>query len=101
MYQIKFNHNYKKLHNQKRAVLIKIMERHGVELTQKFVDYDTEGKYPIEKDTLYLVLVFLGETGIPFTTLRKSNTENRIKYDLQNAYEIVVEEEINADNNQI
>lgn len=80
MKEIRFNHNYKKLHNQKTARLLSADFFYGKDLHKDFIEYDTEGQYKIEKDTTYLFLVFVGNNFFPFTTLRKLNKENIYKY---------------------
>lgn len=95
---IKFNINYKKLHNQKEAILIWKDVSYSERLNKEFIDYDTEGSYVLEKDKSYLILYFVGDKGIPFTTLRKNNEENRRKYldcPLHTTFKIEVEEQIN------
>lgn len=82
MQEIRFNHNYKKLHNQKTAYLIYTYVVVGKELSKEYIKYDTDGKYKIEDEQEYLQLFFIGNKGIPFSTLRKYNYENRQKYSL-------------------
>lgn len=96
MREIKFNHNYKKLHNQKTARLLSADYYYGKDLPKEFIEYDTEGKYEIDKKQEYIKLLFRGDKGIPFTTLRKNNSENREKYCSLTAdtkFKIVVEEQ--------
>ena len=80
MKQIIFNHNFKKLHNQKKAVLIQTATIKGVNVQKEFIDYDTDKKYKINKNEDYLFLVFVGDKMIPFTTIRKLNIKNVKKY---------------------
>ena len=84
MYQIKFNHNYKKLHNQTDAVLVSVSTlKTGNSFSKEFkefIEYDTERKYEIEENQTYLFLVFVGNHCFPFVTLRKLNEENIEKY---------------------
>lgn len=99
MQEIKFNHNYKKLHNQKTARLLSADFFYGKDLHKDFVEYDTEGKYEIDKEQEYIKLLFRGDKGIPFTTLRKNNDENRKKYCSLTAdtdFKIVIEEKNNG-----
>lgn len=77
---IKFNRNYKKLHNQKRAELVYKCFVSGDEFKKEFIEYDTDNKYKIDKKGLYIYLLFVGNKGIPFTTLRTKNIDNEIKY---------------------
>lgn len=78
---VKFNHNYSKLHGQKSGFLCWVtpflMDKN---FTDEAYQYDTDGKYPLEKGKIYMQLVFLGDKEIPFTTYREDNLENRIKY---------------------
>lgn len=94
--QIKFNHNYKKLHNQKWCFIKDVIMVYGYELTDNFRKYDTDDEYQIEDKQKYMLLFCMGDEFIPFTTLRKFNEENIMKYcnPETNAYEfmIVVEE---------
>lgn len=96
--EIKFNHNYKKLHNQHLAVLVNVSAVQGKHLIKKegFVEYDTDGKYEIDENEKYLYLVFVGINMIPFSTIRKNNMENVEKYVGQEGgfFKVVVEEEI-------
>ena len=81
MSQIKFSHNYPKLHGQKWADLVRVHTINRESLTDKFVDYDTTydgGKYPLPPGN-YMVLVFLGNEFIPFTTVRRY-TEKKYHY---------------------
>jgi hypothetical protein len=88
MNTIKFSHTYPKLWNQETARLLKV-ERIIVpdDFSESFREYDTQyigdphystGKYyeyyPI-KNGKYLLLVFLGNHKIPFTTLRKDTAD--------------------------
>lgn len=95
MYEIKFDRNYKKLHNQTYGVLIKITVRLGCMLHKDFIEYDTDGKYKIKENEKYLCLYFIGNKKIPFTTLRKCNKTNIAKYvgEEGNVFKIVVEGE--------
>lgn len=93
MQVIRFNHNYKKLHNQTSAELIYYDFKSGAEFHKEFIKYDTDNKYEIDKTQEYLLLVFIGNKDIVFTTLRKANVENLLKYVLGRKYRIVVEKE--------
>jgi hypothetical protein len=78
---IKFSHNYPKLHGQTKAVLLQIIIRDRKDLLDEFINYDTlyimedgpikgsEAYYPL-KPGKYMVLVFIGNKLIPFTTVR-------------------------------
>lgn len=91
MEQIKFNRNYKKLHNQNKAKLIRVGEIQGKDLCKEFVEYDTDNKYPIELNQFYLILYFIGNKLIPFTTLRKLNDNNLHYYNhIGCDYELII-----------
>jgi hypothetical protein len=81
---LKFSHAYSKLEPEfdgKRALLLAV-GRHFIEdLPGKFLDYDThylywdneslcEGFYPLMRKVDVLVLCFVDEDGLPFTTIR-------------------------------
>lgn len=78
--EINFDHNYKKLHNQTKAVLIQTAILKGVNIPKEFIKYDTDNKYELKENEDYLYLVFVGDKMIPFTTVRKLNIENVKKY---------------------
>ena len=67
----------------------------AIELHPDFIEYDTEGQYEIKKEQKYIMLVFLGIKGIPFTSLRKFNDENAARFvgKENQEFEIIVEEE--------
>jgi hypothetical protein len=70
--KIRFSHNYPKLHGQTSAILIELAVVDRSTLTEKFIEYDTVfdgGYYPLPPGR-YVVLVFLGNEFIPFTTVR-------------------------------
>lgn len=95
MNEIKFSKNYKKLHNQNKATLLWLTVGKPIELHPDFIEYDTEGQYEIKNDQKYIMLVFLGINGIPFTSLRKFNDENvkRFVGKENQEFKIIVEEE--------
>ncbi len=79
--QIKFSHEYPKLHGQESALLLAVELRGRSDLTEKFIEYDTAytaGHYPLPP-AQYMVLVFLGNEMIPFTTVRRW-TEEKFRY---------------------
>lgn len=86
--KISFDNNYPKLHNQTAAeLLLVINDVSGAMLNtvcERVTKYDTlrgDGKYyHIENDQVFMILVFLGDKGIPFTSIRKMNQENIDKY---------------------
>ena len=72
---IKFSKEYNKLHGQKKAVLLAVarikIDRSGK--WDKLLEYDTTAtdgtRYEIKPGN-YIQLVFCGEEGIPFCTIR-------------------------------
>jgi len=110
---LKFSHNFDKLYNQKKAVLVDVQIRRQDQLKPVAVDLDTSYKIPEEefdeqgnrthqqikyqlpKSTL-LMLTFIGDGDIPFTTYRKYSQAKwaRLEQEAINKqeYEIVIEE---------
>jgi len=85
---IKFSHYYPKLHGQKSATLLMVLPCDRSELTNEFIIYDTryyeDGNdndcfYPLPPNR-YLILVFLGDIKIPFTTVRRWTPEKERYY---------------------
>lgn len=78
---IEFSHNYSKMHNQKSGFLCFV---NPFLIDENFTDeayqYDTDGKYPLEKGKIYMQLVFIGDKEIPFTAYIEDTPENRAKY---------------------
>ena len=75
--QIKFSHSYPKLHGQESALLVAVELRGRSDFSEKFIEYDTAfdgGHYPLPP-AQYMVLVFLGNELIPFTTVRRWTAE--------------------------
>lgn len=71
---VKFSHKYPKLHNQTSALLISVRPIKIDENTPKeLIEYDTkyDGGYFKLPYGNYVQLVFLGNFGIPFTTIRE------------------------------
>ena len=94
MKEIRFNRNYKKLHNQTEALLVKIIERQGKDLSEEFITFDTDNQYPIQPNQYYFIMFFIGNKMIPFTTLRKYNNENMKNYNnIGNVFKIIIEEQ--------
>lgn len=99
MNPIRFSHDYPKLWNQKTAKLVAV-ETVTVSdgLNPSLKEYDTktvEGGYFHIADGEYLQLVFVGDLGIPFSTLRKMNYENLDYYKshVGKWFEVVIEGE--------
>ena len=82
--EIKFHHKFSKLYNQKTAKLLTV-EIIGClcdrNINNEFLKYDThiiDDKYyniDIKSSDLWIRLVFIGNKGIPFATLRKYSDE--------------------------
>ncbi len=66
---IKFNEFYEKIHGQYKARLTEVQVIETVGLNKDFIAYDTDGKFELKEDK-YIYCLFVGEKGIPFTTLR-------------------------------
>lgn len=87
--QIRFSHDYPKLWGQKKAELlaVKIILAEVIQANKKLLNYDTkfitrdllEEYYPLPKSGHLLQLVFLGDEGIPFCTIR-TMTPEKYKY---------------------
>lgn len=83
--EIKFNKNFIKLHNQTSAQLIDVKM---VDLSimndddfNELVEYDCksdDGYYPLDRNKIYTLLIFIGNKNIVFQTLRKK--ESYTKY---------------------
>lgn len=89
MNQIKFSKEYVKLHGQTEGTLLAVVK---IRITKEnpcaeLVDYDTlaeDGSRYVLKRGNYLQLVFLGNLGIPFCTIRSDKPAMnglRAKYD--------------------
>lgn len=77
MNKIKFSHNYPKLWNQTEAKLCAVLPMMINKDTPKdLLEYDTkikDGEYYELKHGSYIQLVFVGNKGIPFCTIRNHN----------------------------
>lgn len=74
MLEIKFRKNYPKLWNQTSAILIDINFRNRKFLHKDFIEYDTksdDGTYYNLSSGMLIQLVFIGNKGIPFCTIRR------------------------------
>lgn len=84
--KIKFSHDYPKLHGQKKATLLAVLKGESIKLDSDFIKYDTsfiredgtQACYDLPAG-LVLVLFFIGDKLIPFTTVRRW-TEEKEKY---------------------
>ena len=82
MVKIKFSSNYPKLWGQKEAILLFVKIINQEQLTEDLIEYDTKnskGEYYKLPKTDLIQLVFLGNKGIPFCTLRRY-TPMKLKY---------------------
>ena len=84
MHKLTFSHDYPKLWGQKTARLIAIQPmtvQGGLNPTLK--EYDTktvDGEYYPLSDGEYLHLIFVGEFGIPFCTIRRQTLQKVMYY---------------------
>lgn len=102
MNKIKFSHKYKKLAGQTKATLMFVaVFDYEKDRYPSLTEYDTAilegGYYPLSKGR-YVILFFLGDKGIPFTTIRSKigrfglDKEEYYSKHLNEEFEIVVEE---------
>lgn len=98
MKSIKFSHDYPKLHGQKTARLIGVLTVTPDELHRQFIEYDTVNKegghYKLPKAEKFLILLFLGDKNILFTTIRRMTAEKLAYYlnQVDMEFEIKIEE---------
>lgn len=83
MSYIKFSHNYPKLHGQTSAELIAVRPiRINKNTPRELLEYDTKydgGYYPLPTGN-YIQLIFVGNLGIPFCTIRSSYPPSKCDY---------------------
>lgn len=102
--KIKFSHQYAKLFHQTKAKLMWVFEftRDSSVDQELFIGYDTLIEDTLEhyelKDGKYVVLLFLGNYGYPFTTIRsrKGRYGDKLEFysgKIGELFEIVVKEE--------
>ena len=86
--KIKFSHNYPKLWNQQTAELLAVKDiKINKQTHPDLIEYDTkvkDGEYYTLKAGNYIQLVFLGDKGIPFCTIRSAYPQNKVDYYRQN-----------------
>ena len=88
MPEIKFSAIYPKLYGQQNARLLRVDILPLAALPKDFLEYDTiqQGgehyKFPY-KNAMMLILTFLGDHFIPFTTIRRSTTRKCMWYKSQ------------------
>ena len=92
--KIKFSHDYPKLWNQDEAYLLAIKKIHSDNISDELREYDT-AYYPPDDSAkpvmsyydlphgLLLQLIFIGNKGIPFCTIRRY-TRQKYEYYLKN-----------------
>jgi hypothetical protein len=93
--QIKFSHEYPKLHNQKSARLLAVEMVVVKELLPDFIEYDTaygNGEHYVLPTGTVIILTFAGNNRIPFTTVRPYGHKKYTWYKSQigQVFEIVV-----------
>jgi hypothetical protein len=103
--QIKFSHEYPKLHNQKSARLLAVEIAPVWDLLPDFVEYDTaygDGEHFVLPRGTIIVLTFAGNNRIPFTTLRSYGHQKYAWYKSQigQTFEIVILQEVVKDSIQ-
>jgi len=98
MNKIKFLGNYVKLHNQTSAELLQVnFTQIDEDTPQELIDYDTlkvdGSRYKLDC-TYYIQLIFLGNYGIPFSTLRNISYEKMEYYvsNISKEFEIEIKE---------
>lgn len=83
---LEFKYNMPKLCNQRKAKLVyhNVITMIGLEKYKDLLKYDLDkgdGKdFQLDNSQYYLILLFVGDKGIMFTSLRKYNSENIAKY---------------------
>jgi hypothetical protein len=84
MPEIKFSHNYPKLHGQTKGKLLSVEAIPRKKLDPDFVEYDTfiepHCHYPLPNGTV-IVLIFSGDKRIPFTTIRSYGASKIMGYE--------------------
>ena len=90
---IKFSHDYQKLWGQCHARLIEVNITEKKHLHPDLIEYDTNygGGYYKLPDGKLIQLVFLGDKGIPFCTIRRWTPEKEKYYQSQIGKIFIVE----------
>lgn len=92
---IKFSHQYPKLWKQKKAKLVHIQVVDRAAIHQDLLEYDTRqadgSYYQLPKGQL-IHLVFFGNKGIPFCTIRRYTPEKYEYYErmLNESFDIII-----------
>lgn len=87
MKRIKFSHDYPKLHGQTSAKLLAVIPRKRNEMSEELIEYDTsyftkdgvKEYFPLKSGN-YIQLVFIGNLGIPFCTIRSAFPKSKVEY---------------------
>lgn len=87
MLSIKFSHDYPKLWGQRIVKLIGIRFIDKKDLNPTLLKYDTtffdkdgnSHQFPL-KGSNFLQLIFIGEFGVPFCTIRSAYPQSKIEY---------------------
>lgn len=87
MKRIKFSHDYPKLHGQTSAKLLAVIPRKRNEMSEELIEYDTsyfnddgvKEYFPLKSGN-YIQLVFIGNLGIPFCTIRSAFPQSKVEY---------------------
>ena len=81
---INFEDNYPKLHKQDYALLLSVRVVPVIDLDKEFIEYDTKKSdgsyYQIPKKDDIILLCFVGDKNIPFTTRRKYTKQKHNHY---------------------
>lgn len=101
--KIKFSKQYNKLWNQSEAELLAVKDiKINKQTAAELIEYDTkatDGSYYPLKSGAYIQLVFLGDKGIPFCTIRAAYPQHKVDYYRNNIGNIFKIEMIEGDNN--
>lgn len=98
LYEIKFAKNFIKLHNQTHAELIDVRT---IDLSllsdiefQELIEIDAKAEdgsyFPLDRNSQYVLLIFLGNKNIPFTTLRKISSYEKYVQLINHIFDIRV-----------
>ncbi|MFA7133145.1 MAG: hypothetical protein WC108_07595 [Bacteroidales bacterium] len=93
---LKFLGSYPKLHNQKTGLLLSVRRIEINEKTPKaLIDYDTTrsdgSKYEL-KNGRHIQLIFIGNLGIPFSTIRSEKSLEFYLDNINSVFKIKIEE---------
>ena len=108
MNKIKFSYPYKKLfpvwcntsisndpvprdYIPRSAKLLEVINVKMEDLSETFLEYDTDGVFTLPKKGNYMLLLFMGDTGHLFTTIRRQTESKETYYRSQIGKWIIVE----------